>query len=255
MPRKKLSVVVLTKNEEARIARCLESVRWADEIILVDGHSTDRTAEIARSFGARVVSNHFDGNFDRERNLGIDQASGGWILQLDADDVATPGFRQAVEKILESEPPFCAYRFKRKNFFLGRAMRHGGWYHDSLHFFRKGKARYKGRIHETLIVDGPIGSLAEEVEHHPFESITQFIERHNRYSSLEAERIREERGALPWRKVRSQLTWKPLKLFWKFYVKKRGFREGWVGLVFSVLFAWVHFLNWAKYWELISKKT
>ena len=252
MTRKRLSVVVITKNEEARIARCLGSVSWADERILVDGYSSDRTTEIAQSLGAKIVLSRFNGSFDRERNQGIDAASGDWILQLDADEIVTTGLRGAIEAILAQDPPFSAYKFKRKNFFLGHAMRFGGWYHDSLHFFRKGRARYQGRIHEALIVDGPIGRLQEEVEHTPFESLSQFLERHNRYSSLEAERILEERGILPWKEVRYHLVWKPLKLFWKFYVKKQGFRDGWVGLLFSGLYAWVHFLNWAKYWELVQ---
>jgi glycosyltransferase involved in cell wall biosynthesis len=248
--RKTLSVVVTTKNEEDKIARCLESVKWADEIVIVDGFSTDRTVEICRQYTDKIIQHKCDGNFDKERNLGIDNATGDWVLQLDADDVVTDRFRQEIEKILSKETvEFNAYKFRRKNFFLGHFMRWGGWYHYSLHFFRRGYARYRGKIHETLIVNGKIGRIEADVEHYPYKSISQFIERHNSYSNRVAQAILEQKGVLSQGKIKYNLTVKPLKLFWKFYIKKKGFREGTIGLIFSVLFAWVHFLNWVKYWE------
>src|SRR3990167_5913953 len=155
----KLTVVVPTKNEEDKISRCLESIKWADEIVIVDGYSTDKTLDIAKDYGAKIVQNRFDGNFDKERNLGIDNSSADWILQLDADEVVTPELRRDIELVLSDDKPFVAYKFRRKNYFFGHFMRYGGWYHYSLHFFKRGKARYKGKIHETLIVDGDIGTL------------------------------------------------------------------------------------------------
>jgi hypothetical protein len=133
-------------------------------------------------------------------------------------------------------------------------MKHGGWYHYSLHLFRRGRARYEGVIHETLRVDGPVGRLEAAVEHYPFTSVSQFVRRHNGYSTREAQAKLEERGILPEKEILFQLKKKPLKRFFKFYVKKLGFLDGAHGLVFSVLFAWVHFLNWAKYWELLNAK-
>ena len=253
--KKKLTVVVTTKNEEDKIRKCLESVKWADQIVIVDGYSTDKTLDICREYGAKIVQNKFDGNFDKERNIGIDNATGDWILQLDADEIVTAGFRKDIENVLNTDGGFNAYKFKRKNYFLGHPMIYGGWYHDSLHFFKRGFARYKGKIHETLIVDGKIGQLKGEVEHYPFKSITQFIARHDGYSAREALYVYEQRGIVSKKEIEYNLRIKPLKLFWKFYVKKQGFREGVYGLVFSVLYAWVHFLNWAKYWELIKNKT
>lgn len=252
--RKTLTAVIPTKNNEDIIQRCLESVKWADEIVIVDGYSTDRTLDICRRYTNKIVQNKFDGNFDKERNLGTDNSTGDWVLQLDSDEIVTDGMRKEVEKVLQSDPEYSAYKFKRKNFFLGHPMRYGGWYHDSLHFFRRGKARYRGKIHETLIVDGKIGQIDADVEHYPFTSIAQFIERHDGYSTREAQYIFEQRGVVPKREVMYNLKFKPLKLFWKFYIKKQGFREGKHGLVFSVLYSWVHFINWAKYWELLKEK-
>jgi len=251
MDREKLSVVILTKNEEERIARCLESLKWADEVILVDGMSTDRTPEIAREYGARVVSHKFEGDFGEERNIGIDNASGDWILQMDADEVMTEGFKNRIMDILKGNYEHTAYKFRRKNIFLGRFMRYGGWYHYSAHFFKKGHARYKGRVHHQLLADGEIAPLEEELEHYPFTSVSDLITRQNRYTTIEAMEIEELRGKIDEKEIRYNIKVKPVKLFWKFYVKKRGYREGMHGFVFSILFAWVHFLKWVKYWELV----
>jgi len=252
--RKKLTALLIVKNEEKRIKGCLDSVRWADEIVVVDGFSRDKTVEICNEYGAKVVQHEFEGGFDIDCNLGIDNSLGDWILKLDADEVVTDSLKEDIQRVLEDDEGHSAFKFHRKNFFLGHFMRYGGWYHYSLHFFKKGKARYKGQVHETLIVDGKIGQLEGDCEHYPFSSLTEFIDRHNRYSNIEAQRIFDEQGLLNKKTINYNLKIKPLKRFWKFYVKKKGFLEGIYGLVFSVLFAWVHFLNWAKYWEMVKDK-
>lgn len=244
-----LSAVILTKNEETRIERCLKSIGWADEIIVVDGESTDRTVEICRSYGAKVISHLFSGDFGQERNIGNDAATKDWILQLDADDAVSAPLREQIEKILREGSCFDAYKFRRKNWFLGHPMRFGGWYHYYPHLFRKGRARFEGRVHHLLRCDGPMGVLEAALEHRPFSSLEQFVSRHNRYTAIEAQEMLEQQGKLPADQVRYQISRRPLKLFWKLYVKKQGWREGWYGLIFSLLYAWVHFLKWAKYWE------
>ena len=244
-----MSAVVITKNEEARIARCLESARWADELIIVDGLSTDRTVEICQAYGAQVIPHAFSGDFGVERNIGNDAATGDWILQLDADDTISPELRADIERILRDGSPYDAYKFRRKNWFLGHEMRHGGWYHYYPHLFRRGRAHFEGRVHHLLRTDGPMGILEGCLEHRPFESLHQFVARHNRYTTIEAQEMLETQGLPDPTVLRYQLTRRPLKLFWKTYVRKGGFREGWHGLVFSLLFAWVHCIKWAKYWE------
>ena len=244
-----LSVVILTKNEASQIAQCLEKVRWADEIIVVDGESSDGTPEICRSYGAKVITHRFEGDFGQERNIGNAQATKDWILQLDADDRVTPEFREAVEKMLIDSTPHAAFRFRRRNCFLGHWMRYGGWYHYSLHLFRRRKAFYQGRVHHDLIVDGSIGVLEAPVEHFPFQSLEQFWSRQNRYTTLEAQELLEKRGSILERELAAQIRVRPAKLFWKLFVKKQGFREGMIGLVFCVLYSFVHFLKWAKVWE------
>lgn len=250
--RKKLSVVILTKNEQEKIEQCLESIAWADEIVIVDGFSADKTVEICKRYKAKIVQHRFEGDFGQERNIGIDNASGDWILQLDADEIVTGGLRTAITKILEQEEEeFVAYKFLRKNLFMGHFMRYGGWYHYSLHYFKKGFARYQGKVHHELIVDGKIGVLDAEIEHRPFDNFAQFIERHNRYTSLEAKEIVDLKRCGDAKNVQYQIRIKTAKLFWKFYVKKKGYKEGMHGLIFSFLFAWVHFIKWVKVWELL----
>ena len=248
--RQRLSVVILTKNEEPRIGRCLESVRWVDEVVVVDGESADRTVEICRAFGATIIVHPFCGDFGHERNLGNEAATGDWILQLDADDAVSPELRAQIEQILWDGSPHSAYKFRRKNWFLGHEMRYGGWYHYYPHLFRRGQAHFEGRVHHLLKTDGSMGILEGALEHRPFDNIEQFINRHNRYTELEAQEMWDRQGAIDPKVVRYHLTWRSLKLFWKTYVKKQGFREGWHGLVFSMLFAWVHFMKWVKYWEI-----
>ncbi len=247
--RKTLTAVVLTRNEASQIRQCLETVRWVDEIVIVDGESTDGTPEICRAFGAKVVSHRFEGDFGQERNIGNDHASGDWVLQLDADDRVTDEFREAAEKILQDNSSYAAYRFRRKNCFLGRWMRYGGWDHYSLHLFRRGRAFYRGRVHHELIVDGPIGTLEAPIEHLPFQTLEQFWERQNRYTTLEAKELMEKQGFFSQRELRYQTVVRPAKLFWKLYIKKQGFREGMIGLIFCGLYSFVHFLKWAKVWE------
>lgn len=246
-----LSAVILTRNALKTIRPCLESLRWVDQIVVVDGGSEDGTLEAAQAAGAKIVRSDCRDDFGKLRNIGTEEAAGDWILQLDADEVVTADFRKALEEILRVPSRYAAYKFRRRNNFLGHWMRWGGWDHLSLHLFRKGSARYEGRVHEHLQVDGPIGSLSVGVEHHPFRSLEEFLDRQNRYTTLEALGIREQRGSLSQKEIRYQITVKPVKLFWKMYVKKGGVLEGMHGLIFSVLFSFVHFIKWAKVWELI----
>ena len=252
--RSTLSVVLLTKNEEARIARCLQSIRWVDEVVVVDGLSTDRTAEICRHYGAKVIPHPFSGDFGQERNVGADAAIGEWVLSLDADDVVSDELRQAILQVLTDGTTHAAFHTRRKNNFLGHWMIHGGWYHYYPTLYRKAACRFEGRVHHLLKTTGTRGTLDAAVLHYPFTNLEQFVARQNRYTSLEGQELFDLQGVLDPKFVRYQLTWRPLKLFWKSYVKKQGFREGWYGLVFAILYAWVHFLKWAKYWELIRER-
>jgi len=249
MPKTKLSVVILTKDSQEIIKDCLESVRFADDIVIVDDRSSDNTMDICRGYTDRIFVDSAKGFADK-RNFGAEKAAGDWILQIDSDERVTAGLADAITRAINSGKDYAGYKFRRKNYFLGHFMRHGGWYHYSANLYRRGRARYEGLVHERLVLDGPQGKLEEATEHYPFNGIAQFIERQNRYTSLEARDMLNEKGVVSEKAVMYNLTWKPVKLFLKFYLKKQGFREGMTGFIFSALFAYVHFMKWAKYWEL-----
>ncbi len=247
-----IAVVLMTKNEEIRLAACLDRVvGWADEIVIIDDLSTDRTVDVARRYTEKIFSYASEDDHFQQWNRGIDHATSDWILHIDADEFVTPQLKAVISQMLIEAHAYSAFEVMRKNVFLGHPMQHGGWYHRHLILFRRDRARCVGRgIHVRLHVDGTIGFLNADIEHYPFTSLAQFLDRQNHYTSVEAQVMRQTRGQLPMRAIIYQAGWRPLKLFWKFYVKKYGHRDGWHGLVFSVLFAFTHMMLWFKYWEL-----
>ncbi|MBI4041341.1 MAG: glycosyltransferase family 2 protein [Deltaproteobacteria bacterium] len=248
--KKSLAVVLLTRNEAQRIETCLESVAgWANEIIIVDGNSTDTTRDICQKYTHKIFVRPFGGSFSEDRNFGAAQATSEWILQLDADEMVPHSFKQKFETI-RNNPTHAAYKTRRKNFFLGHCMNQGPWYHYIQVLYLKDKARFYGDVHERLECGGSLGILEAEIEHHPFQSIEQWVTRQNRYTTLAAKEIFETKGVLPRKMIRRQLLYKPFKMSWKLYVTKKGYRDGFHGLLFSLLYGFEHFLKWVKYWEL-----
>ena len=251
--RAKLSVVLFVKNEARRIAAALETVRWADEIVIIDDASTDETPHICRAFGARVITcEDSRGEFYKRRNFGFSQASGEWILMMDPDERVTPELRDAMLRVLEDPDGCVGFSFWRRNFFWGRPLRHGGWRQRVLHFFRKGSGGDRGlRVHSPIEVDGQAGRLDADMDHFPFESVGHFIDKQNFYTTFEAKELTDD-SACSDPELRRRLVRRPLKIFWKMYVKKRGAADGFPGFVLAVLCSWVEFLRWAKCWERVS---
>ena len=246
-----LAIVMMVKNEEARLTACLDRVEgWADEIVIIDDLSTDRTVEVAKRYTDKIFPMACEDDHFRQWNRGIERASADWVLHIDADEWVTPALRQAIDAIRGDDQGHSAFDLMRRNVFLGHPMRHGGWYHRHRILFRRDRSRCVGKgIHVQLKIDGTIGSLDAEIEHYPFTSIEQFLARQNHYTSVDAAIMREEQGPARPGQVWREAGWRPPKLFWKFWMKKQGRRDGWVGLAFSFLFAFCHFLLWAKYWE------
>jgi len=251
MRKAKITVAVITKNEERNIGPCLERVQgWANEVLVVDGFSTDATTTIAELMGANIIRHQFEGNFATERNIAMQSATGDWVLHLDADDRVTEDFKKTVDDIIDRDPEIDIYKFRRKSFFLGHFMEYGGWYHYIPNLVRKGSVVFEGELHERPVAQGKTGSVDADIEHHPFESITQYMTRHNRYSSIAAEEKFKEEGVSQLSYVKKNALGKSFKIFWKIYFKKKGRKEGMYGFVFAVLFAITNFLVWVKYWEL-----
>jgi len=254
MAKNTLSVVILTRNEEANIAACLDTVKWADEIIIVDDDSEDDTVKIAKKYTDKIIINPLNGDFTKQRNMGIDNSSGDWILQMDQDERITPELKDKIIEMLDKGTGFAAFRFRRINNFCGKFLRFGGeGAHKPLRLFKRGKARFtvsRTRMDEELEVDGPIGELDAYMEHYNFPAINHYVIRQNFYSELEAKALFNKIGIIPEKRLRKELTFGPLKLFFKMYIKRKGFKDGIHGLVFAMLSAWRRFLIYAKYWEM-----
>jgi glycosyltransferase involved in cell wall biosynthesis len=180
-----LSVALITQNEEANLPCTLASLRRADEVVIVDSGSKDATLDIARLFGAHIFEEPWKG-FAAQKNSAISHCTGDWILSLDADEEVSPELAQEIDEILAGEPPFAAYRIPRLNHFLGRSLRHGGYWPDrKLRLFRRGAAHFAERpVHETLEADGPVGTLKSPLIHRCYPTLEEYIEHMNSYSTL-----------------------------------------------------------------------
>ena len=242
----KVTVTVITRDEAAHIEAALDSVAWADEVVVVDAESTDKTVALAREFTDRVWVRPWPG-FVAQKNFAIEQATGDWVLALDADEQVTPALAERVRAVLRADGPADGYSVPRRNMFWGAWVRHGGLYPDwQLRLFRRRSGRFAGEgVHESVRVDGTVERLAEPLLHHSYRGLEDFVERANRYSTLAARDLLQED-----RRVRlRELILRPLGRFLSMYIIRRGFLDGWRGLVLAVLYADYVFLRTAKAWE------
>jgi glycosyltransferase involved in cell wall biosynthesis len=243
---RRLSVTVIAWNEEARLRDCLESVSWADEIVVVDAESTDKTAQLAREFTDKVWVRPWPG-FPVQKNFALEQATGEWILSLDADERVSPELRERIRRILLADGPADGFAVPRKNVFWGAWVRHGGLYPDyQLRLFRRGAGRFvESEVHESVAVQGHVEALAEPLLHHSYRGLEDFVARSNRYSTLAAVELVRGGHRPRW----TDLTLRPFARFFSMYVMKLGFLDGWRGFLLAVLYANYVFLRMAKAWE------
>lgn len=242
----RLSVVIITRNEEERIRACLEAVAWADELIVVDAESEDKTASIARELTDHVIVRPWPG-FAAQKNHGLEAARGAWILSLDADEIVSSQLRADIERIVERDGPGDGYAVPRRNIFWGRWVRHGGLYPDwQVRLFRRGRGRFGDRaVHESVQVEGAVGRLAGHLEHRSYRDVSDFLARADRYSTLAAEDfIARGRRVHAW-----DLVLRPLGRFVGMYVLARGFLDGWRGFLLAALYAYYVLIRCAKVWE------
>ena len=245
-PRFRLSVVVVTRNEEERLRACLEAVVWADEIVVVDAESEDKTVAIAQEFTDCVVVRPWPG-YAAQKNTALDLATGDWVLSLDADEVVSPELRAEIARVLAYDGPADGYTVARRNIFWGRWVRHGGLYPDrQLRLFRRGRGRFEGRaVHESVRVDGRVEPVAGHLEHRSYRDVSDFLLRADRYSTLAA----EEAVAQGQRAGVSALVLRPFGRFLAMYVVQGGFLDGWRGFLLATLYAYYVLIRSAKIWE------
>ena len=242
-----VSVTVITLNEAANIDACLASVAWADEILVVDSGSTDRTAELARARGARVVVREWPG-YAAQKNFAAGAASHDWILSVDADERVTPELASEIRTLLAATPAAAGYRMPRVTWHLGRWIRTTDWYPDrQLRLYDRRRADWPARlVHESVRATGPVGQLTHELRHFAYRDIAHPHETMNRYTTLAAQQMRQDgrRAGL------FDLAIYPAAAFLRNYVLKRGFIDGVPGFIISTMNAYYVFLKLAKTWEL-----
>lgn len=253
----KLSVALATYNEEENIGRCLEAVEdIADEIILVDGSSTDKTREIAKKYGAQVIKTTNKPIFHINKQMAIDKCRGEWILQLDADEVVGKKLKLKLKEIINSKTQIRenAFYIARKNYFLGRWMKKTGQYPDPvIRFFKNGKARLPCKsVHEQMEVDGKVGFIKEHLLHYPYPDFNEYLVKSNRYTNLTAQELLDS-GIKPsfWQFMKAYL--KAEKTFWSLFLRHKGFLDGFPGFVFSAYSGLHHITAYIKFWEKYKK--
>lgn len=244
MDKPELTAVILTKNEEKNLPRCLDSVAWADEIILVDDESTDKTVKIAKKAGVTVYERQLD-DFCSQRNFALTKVKTPWVLFIDADEEVTPDLAEEIKQAVKSND-FDGYRFPRKNIIFGKWIEHSGWYPDGqLHLFKKNKGKYVEKVHEQVVTDGKVGELSKVLVHNNYQSIDQYLEKMFRYTTLEAENQLANGYEFVW----PDLIKKPLSEFLRRFFAEEGFRDGVHGLALSLLQAFSELVVYLKIWE------
>jgi glycosyltransferase involved in cell wall biosynthesis len=247
-----LSAVIITLNEEANLARTLSSVAWADEIVVLDSGSTDRTREVAESFGVKFFVEPWKG-FAAQKNSALSKATGDWILSLDADEEVEPALAEEIRAVIIANPSAAGFTVPRKNFFLGRWIKHGGFYPDSkLRLFRRNAGQFEDRlVHEDIRLDGANASLKHNLLHHAYPTLESYIEHMNRYSSLGAQMAAEKqtRGF-----SFLNIVVRPKFTFLYNYIVRLGFLDGREGLLLHLYHAGYVSWKYAKAWEMGRSK-
>ncbi|MGZ5027633.1 MAG: glycosyltransferase family 2 protein [Methylobacter sp.] len=246
-----LSAVIITKNEAGHIARCLESISWADEIIVLDSGSEDDTVAICRRYTDKVYQTDWPG-FGIQKQRAVDKAGGDWILSIDADEVVSPELRLEIENALRQER-YNGYEIPRLSSYCGRQMRHGGWWPDHvLRLFRRDCGRFTDAVvHERIIVQGEIGQLTTPLLHDAFINLDEVLHKVNSYSTLGAEQL-YQRG------IRSSLSKALLKGIWTFirtYLIKAAILDGRQGLMLSISNAEGAYYKYLKLLELQNRRS
>lgn len=243
----KISACVTAFNEEKKIARCLQSLLWCDEIIVVDSFSTDRTVEICRQFTDRVYQRPWLG-YIGQRNMIREMAANEWVLFLDADEELSPQLKEEIKREINSDAPFVGYAFPRMVYYLGKWIKHGEWWPDvKLRLFMRDRGRSVGREpHDQVKVDGPVKTMKSPIYHYTYDSINDHLRTMNRFSTITALEKYKEGIRFQW----SDILLRPFWRFFKAYILKKGFMSGRHGLLIATVSAFAVAMKYYKLWEM-----
>jgi glycosyltransferase involved in cell wall biosynthesis len=245
-----VTATIITLNESAHIEAALQSVAWADEIVVVDAHSTDDTVEKARRFTDRVIVRDWAGYID-QKNYAASIATYDWIFSLDADERVTPELAAEIKALIASEPPRAGYRVPRVSHYLGRWIRSTDWYPDyQLRLYDRRRAEWAGRyVHESVQAEGEVGRLRADLQHYPYRDVSHHLQTIDKYSSLAARQMHEDGRRTGWLSMIVHGD----AAFLRSYFLRGGFRDGVPGLIVSVLNTFYVMLKFVKLWELGKK--
>lgn len=241
--------MIIAFNEEQNLAECLESVKWADEIIVIDSFSTDKTVEIAKRFTDKVFQKKWEG-FAKQREFSLEMASNEWIISLDADERVTEELRDSVSKILSCSTDVSGFKVARRNHFLGKWIKGAFWYPDhQLRVFRKEKARMTDvLVHEGFEVDGKTEIISGDIIHYSYRTLEEAYKKINHYSTLAAEQRADKKvGAL-------DLILHPIAAFLTDYFSRKAYKDGVHGLLVAIMHAMTNLMTYTKIWELQNVK-
>lgn len=242
-----VSAVVIALNEEVNIAPCLQTLSFADEIVVIDGGSVDKTYDLARSFTEKVYQRNFD-DFSSQKNFAIEKASSEWIFSVDADERVSRALVDEIKRLINQHSDCAAYAIQRKTRLFGRLFQCSGLQADRpVRFFKKGRAHFERPVHEILKVDGQIGLLKETLEHVSFQTFREYLRRLQLYTSLETAGARKN--------SKPHFFARPFYRFFTLYVIKQGFRDGIEGFFYCVLSGYYEFIRRAKLWEKTVGRT
>lgn len=249
MMREQISACVIVYNQEHKLRRCLESIRWCTEIVVLDSFSTDKTVDVAKEFTDRVYQQQWLG-YVGQRNTVRDLAKHKWLLFMDADEEMSPALRdEIIAGFTEGTGEYLGYEFPRQVYYLGKWIRHGEWYPDvKLRLFNKEFGRTEGEEpHDRVVVHGPVKRLKHPIWHYTYDDVVDHLNRLNRYSTITA----QQRYAQGGRFHRANLILHPFFRFIKGYILRGGFLDGTHGLIIASIASFGAFLKYAKQWELI----
>jgi len=247
----KISVVIITLNEEKNIRAALDSAKWADEIVVVDSFSADGTLNICGEYTDRIFKEAWRG-FSGQKSLAVSKATNDWVFVLDSDERITPELADEMRGLMAAGPDQNGYRVARLNHFMGRRILHGGWYPDySVRLFDRRKGSFGERaVHEAVEVEGAAGTLRNHMLHFTYDSISDYLLRMDRYSTLAASEMNKAgRSAGP-----ADMLIRPLFTFLKMFVLKQGIRDGMYGLIIALLYSAYTFSKYAKLWEMSQSR-
>lgn len=251
-----ISVVIVTKDEERDIGDALESVKDFEDIVIVDSFSEDRTVEICKKYTNRIYQQEWRG-YARQKQLAVNYAEKPWVLILDADERVTPELKEEIKHLFANPSRtnsngYLGFYIPRKNFFLGRWIKYGGWWPDyTIRLFRKDSGYVEEReVHEKIIVKGSVGYLKNPLEHHTYRSISEYIKKMEAYSTLAAKEFVSKNPEPSQPSLIFKMSLNPIFTFLKMLFLKQGFRDGIHGFILAVLYSFYTFLKYLKAWEM-----